>query len=311
MRPETHNHLLASSIVDNARHHCVDAKIRSWGCHARRFAGRHATAIVAAIFPRCLHLHADADFMCIGEASIGHGPFNAIADPHGWKCAAAKLPAAGSEARLSAGTIAVADALFGTAAARDWHPPPWPRMAEAAALATALERLAGLARRHAPSESLASILFGSIKTPATPFHRIARPRVERLRRWTRARLSHPQRVLAPVDLLGLGPGLTPSGDDLLCGALVALHAIARVDAARDLYAAIVKATPASTSLLSWASLQAAAGGQGGEPLHALVIGLLDNRRIDRELEDLSRVGHTSGWDALAGATMVLQAIVRG
>jgi hypothetical protein len=111
-------------------------------------------------------------------------------------------------------------------------------------------------------------------------------------------------------LLGLGPGLTPSGDDLLCGALVALHAIGRVDAAEDLYAAIVSTSSAATSLLSWASLEAAAGGQVGEPLHALVVGLLENRRIDRELVDLSRVGHTSGWDALAGATMVLQAIVR-
>jgi hypothetical protein len=91
---------------------------------------------------------------------------------------------------------------------------------------------------------------------------------------------------------------------------VALHAIGRVDAAEDLYAAIVSTSPASTSLLSWASLRAAAGGQVGEPLHALVIGVLENRKIDRELIDLSRVGHTSGWDALAGATMVLQAIVR-
>jgi hypothetical protein len=310
MRPETHNHPLASRIVGNARHLRVDANIRSWGSHAQRFAGRHATAIVAAIFPRCLHLHAGADLLCIGEASIGNGPLNAIADPHGWKCAAAKLPAAGSPVRMSAGTIAVADAVFCTAAAQDWHPPPWPRMAEAAALAIALERLASLARRRAPSESLASILFGSIKAPATPFHRIARPRVERFRRWTRARLAHPRWNPAPVDLLGLGPGLTPSGDDLLCGALVALHAIARVDAARDLYAAIVKSTPVSTSLLSWASLEAAAGGQGPEPLHAFVLGLLENRGIGRELEDLSCVGHTSGWDALAGATMVLQAIVR-
>jgi hypothetical protein len=309
MRPEN-KRPLASPIAGNSRHHRVDADIRSWGCHARRFARLHATAIVAAIFPRCLHLRADADLMCIGEASIGNGPLNAIADPHGWKRAAEKLPATGSAARLSGGAIEVADAVFGTAAARDWHPPPWPRMADAEALAMSLQRLAGLARRQAPSESLASILFVSIKTPATAFHRIARPRVERFRRWTRARLSHPRRNPAPVDLLGLGPGLTPSGDDLLCGALVALHAIGRVDAAQDLYAAIVNRNPASTSLLSWASLRAAADGQGGEPLHALVVGVLENRKIDRELEILSRVGHTSGWDALAGATMVLQASVR-
>jgi hypothetical protein len=310
MRRETCNRPLASAIDGDASHRRVDADIRSWGCHARRFARRHATAIVTAIFARCMHLRADADLLCIGEAGIGDGPLNALADPRGWKCAAEKLPAAGSEARLGADAIEVAEAVFSTEAARDWHPPPWPRMADAGALAISLERLASLARRHAPSESIAPILFGSMQAPATAFHRIARPRVERFRHWMHARLSHLRCEPAPVDLLGLGPGLTPSGDDLLCGALIALQAIGRGDAARDLYAAIVSATPASTSSLAWASLMAAAGGQGPEPLHALVVALLENRKIGRELEDISRVGHTSGWDALAGASLVLQATVR-
>jgi hypothetical protein len=310
MRRETHNRPLASPIDGDARRRLVDADIRSWGRHARRFARRHATAIVTAIFPRCMHLLADADLLCIGEAGIGDGPLNALADPQGWKRAAEKLPRAGSEARLGRGAIEVADAVFSTEAARDWHPPPWPRMAEAGALAISLERLACLARRHAPAESIAPILFGSMQAPATAFHRIARPRVERFRQWIDARLSHLRCDLAPVDLLGLGPGLTPSGDDLLCGALIALRAIARADAAHDLYAAIVRATPTSTSSLAWASLKAAAGGEGPQHLHALVIALLANRMIGRELEGISRVGHTSGWDALAGASLVLQATVK-
>jgi hypothetical protein len=138
-------------------------------------------------------------------------------------------------------------------------------------------------------------------------HRVAQPRVERFRRWTSARLWQPLGEAAPVDLLGLGPGLTPSGDDLLCGALVALDAIGRRDAARDLYAAIAGAPATSTSVLSWALLGAAAVGQYGEALHAVIIALLENRVVEGELEPLSRVGHTSGWDALAGAMIVLQA----
>ena len=129
----------------------------------------------------------------------------------------------------------------------------------------------------------------------------------RMRQWARARLSGSAHEQAPVDLLGLGPGLTPSGDDLLCGALVALHAIGRVDASRDLHAAIAGAARSATSPLSNAFLQAAAEGHGYEALHTMIIALLENRPFARDLEVLGRIGHTSGWDALAGAAIVLQA----
>jgi hypothetical protein len=108
-------------------------------------------------------------------------------------------------------------------------------------------------------------------------------------------------------LLGLGPGLTPSGDDLLCGALVALHAVGQVDAARDLHAAIAEAAPVATTPLSAAFLKAAAEGQGSGPLHEAIIALMENQNVARHLEAVACIGHTSGWDALAGAVLVLRA----
>jgi hypothetical protein len=44
-----------------------------------------------------------------------------------------------------------------------------------------------------------------------------------------------------------------------------------------------------------------------EALHTMIIALLENRPFTRDLEVLGRIGHTSGWDALAGAVVVLQA----
>jgi hypothetical protein len=35
--------------------------------------------------------------------------------------------------------------------------------------------------------------------------------------------------------------------------------------------------------------------------------LLENRPFARDLGALARIGHTSGWDAIAGAALVLQA----
>jgi hypothetical protein len=285
----------------------ASAEVACWGSHAERFVERHTSAVLVAVFTRSLHLGADGDFLCIGDASIGKGPLNATVDAAGWARVARKLPPAGSEVRIDAGRIEIRGAVVSTAAASTWRPPSWPRVAGVERVAAALDDLARRAHKQAPADGLARIVLGSPGEPASAFERIAQPRVIRMRRWASARLSGSAHEQAPVDLLGLGPGLTPSGDDLLCGALVALHAIGRVDASRDLHAAIAGAARSATSPLSNAFLQAAAEGHGYEALHTMIIALLENRPFARDLEVLGRIGHTSGWDALAGAVIVLQA----
>jgi hypothetical protein len=54
-----------------------------------------------------------------------------------------------------------------------------------------------------------------------------------------------------------------------------------------------------TSAISAAHLAAAAAGEGHEVLHEILNGDLDVKKLDR-------VGHTSGWDSLAGAVAVLK-----
>ena len=152
-------------------------------------------------------------------------------------------------------------------------------------------------------------MLGLADEQRSAFARVARPRVERLRAWVTARPSAPAGATPPIDLLGLGPGLTPSGDDVLCGMLVALHAVGQTDMARALYAEIAKAAPSATSPLSGAFLRAAAEGLGCEALHAAILAVLEGQieALAGRVEALGRVGHTSGWDALAGALLVLQA----
>jgi uncharacterized protein DUF2877 len=285
----------------------ASAEILCWGSHAARFVERRASASLVAVFGRSLHLEAEGDFLCIGDASIGNGPLNATVDAAGWVRVAKRLPRAGAEVRINAGTIEMGDAVLSAAAASMWRPPAWPRVAGIEGLAVALDELVRCAREQAPADGLARIVLGPAGEPASAFERIARPRVRRMQQWVSARLSGPLHEPAPVDLLGLGPGLTPSGDDLLCGALVALHAIGRTDAGRDLDAAIARSAPSATSRLSMSFLRAAAEGQGYAALHTMIVALLENRTFARELEALARIGHTSGWDALAGAAIVLQA----
>ena len=200
--------------------------------------------------------------------------------------------------------------VLATAAASSWVPPPWPRNGNRKALTVALEDFERLACQEAPIDGIARIVLGSAGLPASVLARVAGPRIALLREWAIARLAQPMNEPAPLGLLGLGPGLTPSGDDLLCGALVALHAIGKVDAARDLHGAIAGAADLATSPLSAAFLRAAAVGQSSESLHEIIILLLENQSVSRPLEAVARIGHTSGWDALAGAVLILRAFAQ-
>jgi hypothetical protein len=278
-----------------------------WGAHAQRFCACHASGRVVAVFARSFHVEAGADFLCIGDLSIGRGPLNAIVDPAGWMWVTGNLGPVGAEVRISQGMIESGRVSLVTAAASSWLPPPWPRNPEREALTVRLDDLEHLACATAPVEGIAhAALSGAAGLPVSVLARVAGPRIARLRDWIGAQLVRRTHEPAPHELIGLGPGLTPSGDDLLCGALVALHAIGEVALARDLYAVIGKAARDATSPLSAACLKAAAEGQSAEPLHETIAALLANQSVVRPLEAVARIGHTSGWDTLAGAVLVLR-----
>lgn len=108
-------------------------------------------------------------------------------------------------------------------------------------------------------------------------------------------------------LLGLGPGLTPSGDDLVGGAFFARALLARagaVDAAAWCGAAeAVRAAAARlTHPIGAALLGDLLAGEGWAPLHDLAAALAadDGSGALDAARRLTRLGHSSGWDLLAG-----------
>jgi hypothetical protein len=109
-------------------------------------------------------------------------------------------------------------------------------------------------------------------------------------------------------LAGLGPGLTPAGDDWLAGWLVGLRAAAAMNGDRlplDLDAvgrAVVGSARPRTSRLSLAFLQAAADGAVAEPWHKLLAALADADQMPlrHAAAEVMRHGATSGSDMLAG-----------
>ena len=110
-------------------------------------------------------------------------------------------------------------------------------------------------------------------------------------------------------LLGSGPGLTPSGDDVLAGFLAGAVAFG-LDAAR-LRQAIADLAPARTTALSAALLWHAARGECIDELGA-VADVLTGQRSDNSGHALSRllsIGHTSGAALALGLVIAAESAV--
>jgi hypothetical protein len=235
---------------------------------AARVAGRFARDTLAlgagevcAVFKRSFYLRFPGErYACVGDPSLGRGPLNALVD-------AIRPLAIGEKVSVSV--------------ASTWQPPR-----AAPAKFTKLEATV-------PEEGLGCLLVGQHNALVTH----AQPALEALEQWLRHGLAVPDPAAA---LIGLGPGLTPSGDDYLGGMLVALRALARHAQADALWRWLQPRLVAGTSAISAAHLEAAAAGEAHEIVHEV---LLDPRQAQK----LDRIGHCSGWDALAGAAAVLRA----
>ena len=217
---------------------------------------------VCAAFRRSFYLKTSNGYACVGDASLGRGPLNALVRDF-------QLPEIGTRMKVRID------------AAVPWTPTLNPPAID----------LARLKKAKMPDEGLGCLAVG--KHNSLSVH--AQPALEAIERWLEGHsLSQEAETL-----IGLGPGLTPSGDDYFGGVLVALHALKRVSHAQSLWRWLEPRLAARTSAISAAHLAAAAQGEAHESLHDVLNGNPDLGRLDD-------VGHTSGWDALAGAVAVLK-----
>lgn len=291
--------------------------VRLIGGVARRALASGSDWRVLAVFRRSVYCESGAGaLVCLGPPSLGAGPLNALADlPErlDWEGSGLRP---GAPALCDGTTVRVDGRLWlSLAGAREWRPPPsaW----DPDRLAWGVATLADEARaRGAPGlGGLIPALAGGRGADDLLSRAAWRP-ISALTTWVGAALADPGHEAAPpaevARLVGLGPGLTPSGDDALGGAMVALHALGRPDVARRLAERVLPQARERTTVISVAHLAAAADGEGAAALHATVAALGGARRraLGPCLDALAALGHSSGWDALAGAAAVLGASVR-
>lgn len=238
-----------------------------WGFAARRALSPGRRGKVIARFERSFYVATGGGLACIGATGLGRGPLNVLVP--GIK----DLPALGESIRCNRGSIRFSSGLtFPIQGAVLWRPVPAPAFRRGA-----LPRI-----KHifpAESEALASwIAQGALGSP-------------------------PKKASS---LVGLGTGLTPAGDDLIGGALIALRAVGSKATAKRLGTWALRLAKTRTNRISRAHLACAASGEGHEALHQALSAILAGRtNLENELSALRRIGHTSGMDALSGALLVL------
>jgi hypothetical protein len=112
-----------------------------------------------------------------------------------------------------------------------------------------------------------------------------------------------------ANIIGLGPGLTPSGDDVLVGLLAALHVPGRpCEAMRGIGRRIARDAAGGTNAVSAAALREAARGRVREPIVVLLRALLHEGpdAVSRALAAVLEIGAASGADIATGVACALE-----
>lgn len=268
---------------------------------ARRLRGSSGSGRVHSAFARTVNLELD-DLGNSGWVSL-HGP-GPIPAPFGIACERQPATAGleglpvwveahavvlGARLRISLDGATVSETLLPT-------PTVLPSLSGCLTRA-----LAGGAAGLLPAT--AALLTGSAM-PTDPLTDAASPALARLCAATSAR-DVTGCLAAALPLLGLGPGLTPAGDDCLVGWLAGAWTASAEG--RGLVGAMGRRLLAlatdRTGPLSHAFLAAAVTGAAAEPLRGFALAPDDAR-----LADLLALGATSGADLLAGYLLARSAL---
>lgn len=109
-------------------------------------------------------------------------------------------------------------------------------------------------------------------------------------------------------LIGLGGGLTPSGDDVICGALYALRYCESTRAEAALLADAVQKAKNNTNIISRRYLESAANGEYFGLVADLINAMCGDGDIESALDALLTVGSSSGGDIAAGILLAYKFI---
>jgi hypothetical protein len=261
-------------------------------------------AQVLAVFDRACNLVTqDGDVVTLVIPQVGDGPLNVVVNgtPGFFAGVGHGVPV-----RLAGDRLQVDGLWVDLEGAAVWEPrPDWETLrARRTAIGSWMPHLRALCLRHASAGSLLALLGGS-PPEDTSTHAILSAAQKATMALQEGWAGDPQRLHAgAAGLAGLGSGLTPSGDDLLAGAM--LWAWLDHPAPEMFCRAVARVAAPRTTTLSAALLKATARGECNAAWHALLSALSMGQRegvrdeIAEAVREILSRGATSGADSLAG-----------
>ena len=147
------------------------------------------------------------------------------------------------------------------------------------------------------------------------FARMALPHISKLLKAIRAGSSQDIKRSAKK-LIGFGPGLTPSADDMLSGLMTSLALMAEnLDVNTKFVSKINKdinsCIPGRTTLISQEFLMHAAAGEANEPIITLIEKILTAKpnEVENATKDVLAIGYASGTDIVLGILLGSQLLL--
>ncbi|MBE0586301.1 MAG: DUF2877 domain-containing protein [Desulfofustis sp.] len=265
---------------------------------------------IIQVYRHCFYCLSDAgDVICIGDASIDRGPFTIICTEA--VAAAAAAQAGNRDIVSNDGTMLLGDRLvIDTTRSALWVADFFNCGGSGANLDPVLSMLTETAGSTAPQQSLGSLLPALFtrelvdqKRAATTavLHRRLLQVVDSVRR--DSAFADPERLASLlIPLIGLGYGLTPSGDDFCAGSVLSLVAVGKPEQAVVLARNLFQAARNRTTVISLAFYRALGASLLFES-QARLLGCIGDQQdpdLGDALHGVYRHGATSGWDLLAG-----------
>lgn len=268
----------------------------------RRVRAGHLQGHVHSVFERVVNVAAgDGELFTLACRSLDDAPHTARCDLAGWRGSGVRV---GDPVVACAGGLRVGDAVrldCGDAAPWDCVLPPYPAKPRAA---------------RANLQALRQALDGhrlQLLESGGAFEQLALRTVDqRLQRLADAlRGGRPQSAVVHAQaLLGLGPGLTPSGDDVLLGLFVVLHLPGSpCEGWLGGGAPVLAGAAGATHAISLAALHRAAEGRVRESVVVLLRELLHGgggAALAAALDHVLAIGSSSGADIATGLACGLQ-----
>jgi hypothetical protein len=289
--------------------------VRQMGCVATGALKCRHSGRVSAVFDTSFYVELETGMVCIGTGNVGASPLNLVTtapETINWPDSGLRLNA---KVGIDKERIRIGNQFsFLTKNAVEWSPGSAPTKWSREGLATGVAALRAVCGGFVPEEGLG----GFILPERRPFKRqsicgMAETPVAGLCRWLEVSLREfDQLILKDLrwvhPLSGLGPGLTPSGDDFLGGMMIALRYLKHEKLSNHLWRPVRQCAIDTGNSISLAHLTAASQGLGHGAIHTSLAAILvgDRKRIAASASAIDSVGHTSGWDILAGATTVFE-----